>query len=126
MPVSLPTLSALLRDVVLAVGLAVLGVVVSARSARAQHDMSQMAGSAGPALPLGVPFARSGSGTSWLPDSSPVRAAHFVAGPWLLMLHGAAFGQYDHQNGFRGDTQLGLIDWEMLMAARSLGGGTLR
>jgi len=55
-----------------------------------------------------------------------MRAAHFTVGPWRLMVHGAAFGQYDQQNGFRGDTQFGLIDWEMLMAARSLGGGTLR
>ena len=114
------------REVVFAFGLAVLGVVLTGRSAHAQHDMSQMAAGAGPVLPLGVPFLRSGSGTSWLPDSSPMRAAHFVAGPWQLMVHGAAFGQYDHQNGFRGDTQLGLIDWEMLMAARALGGGTLR
>ena len=42
------------------------------------------------------------------------------------MLHGAANVQYDHQNGFRGDEQLGLIDWEMLMAARPVAGGLFR
>ncbi|MEP6492717.1 MAG: hypothetical protein ABJF01_08570 [bacterium] len=103
-----------------------LALLFGGRAALAQHDMSQMSGNAGLSLPLGIPFSRLGSGTSWLPDSSPMRAGHFVAGPWLLMLHGAAFGQYDHQNGFRGDTQFGLVDWEMLMAARALGGGTLR
>jgi len=51
---------------------------------------------------------------------------HFSAGAWSLMVHGAANAQFDHQNGFRGDRQLGLIDWEMLMAARPLAGGLFR
>ena len=55
-----------------------------------------------------------------------MRAHHFAVGDWSLMLHGAANAQYDHQNGFRGDQQFGLIDWEMLMAARPLGGGLFR
>jgi len=42
------------------------------------------------------------------------------------MLHGAANAQFDHQNGFRGDQKFGLIDWEMLMAARPLAGGLFR
>src|SRR4051812_36662733 len=33
----------------------------------AQHNMSHM--SAGVALPLGIPWSRLGSGTSWMPDS---------------------------------------------------------
>jgi hypothetical protein len=85
-------------------------------------DMPGMA----PATPLGIPLSRFGSGTSWLPDSSPMHGGHFTAGDWSLMLHGAGYGQYDHQNGFRGDAQLGLIDWEMLMAMRSVGGGLFR
>jgi len=55
-----------------------------------------------------------------------MHGGHFSVGDWSLMLHGAGYGQYDHQNGFRGDTQLGLIDWEMLMAMRSLAGGLFR
>src|SRR5436190_16859172 len=95
------------------------------KPARAQHDMSHMAAMR-PALPLGIPVSRLGSGTSWLPDSSPMRGGHFSVGEWSLMLHGAAYGQYDHQNGFRRETQHGLIDWEMLMAMRSLAGGLFR
>lgn len=91
----------------------------------AQHDMSHMT-STTPSLPLGVPLSRVGSATSWLPDSSPMHAHHFSVGNWSLMLHGAANVQYDHQNGFRGDEQFGLIDWEMLMAARPLAGGLFR
>jgi hypothetical protein len=53
-------------------------------------------------------------------------ADHATLGAWTLMLHGVAFPEYDHQNGYRGSADLGLIDWEMLMAAHSLGGGVLR
>jgi hypothetical protein len=41
------------------------------------------------------------------------------------MLHGVAFGQYDYQGTKRGDSQLGVVDWEMLMAMRSVGTGKL-
>jgi hypothetical protein len=79
-----------------------------------------------PAFPLGVPSSRSASGTAWQPDASPMYADRVALGAWTLMLHGVVFPEYDHQNGFRGDADLGLIDWEMLMAARSLGGGVFR
>src|SRR2546425_9853577 len=38
---------------------------------------------------------REGSGTSWMPDSSPVYAHHFMAGDWMLMLHYATTLGYD-------------------------------
>lgn len=66
-----------------------------------------------------------GSGTSWLPDAAPMHALHASPGQWTVMLHGVAYGVYDDQHGPRGDTQLGLIDWEMVMAMRPLAGGTL-
>src|SRR5262245_44357944 len=40
------------------------------------HDMSDM--------------AREGSGTSWLPDASPIYALHTQKSGWMLMLHGNA------------------------------------
>ncbi|HEX8944358.1 MAG TPA: hypothetical protein VF785_14570 [Gemmatimonadaceae bacterium] len=90
--------------------------------------MSQMPGMAMPTVsaPLGIPFSRFGSGTSWLPDSSPMHAVDRTAGDWMLMLHGAVFGQLNHQGTRRGDTQIGETDWEMLTAARNLGGGLFR
>jgi len=107
---------------VFAVGLA---LCIAGQSTLAQHDMSQMPGMA-PAMPLGIPLSRLGSGTSWLPDASPKRGLHVSLGDWGLMLHGAAYGEYDHQNGFRHEAKPGLIDWEMLMAMRSLAGGLFR
>ena len=50
-----------------------------------QHPMSR------PEAPLGIPETRLGSGTSWLPDSSPMHASHVTLGAWTLMLHGSAF-----------------------------------
>jgi hypothetical protein len=40
------------------------------------------------------PMAREGSGTSWLPDSSPMYGRMFMFGDDMLMLHGAAFPRY--------------------------------
>lgn len=78
-----------------------------------------------PERPFGIPMTRMGSGTAWLPDASAMRAWHFTAGRWMLMVHGDAFLQYDYQDGPRGDDQLGSINWAMLMAMRPLAGGTL-
>ena len=41
-----------------------------------------------------------GSGTAWLPGSTPVHdhAYHLMAGPWNLMMHGALYGRYTRQN----------------------------
>src|SRR3989454_10374286 len=85
-----------------------------------QHPLHTHAG------PLGIPEARMGSGTSWLPDASPMHAAHVVLGDWTLMLHGAGFLQYDRQGGSRGSNQMGLVNWEMAAATRPLGGGQLQ
>jgi len=89
-------------------------------------DTMRMSGMQGmPERPFGMPMTRMGSGTAWLPDASAMRAWHFMAGPWMLMVHGDAFLQYDHQGGPRGDDQVGSINWAMLMAMRQLAGGTL-
>ena len=78
---------------------------------------------------LNIPMSRDGSGTSWLPDTSPMRANHFSAGPWDFMFHYRAFLYYDRQNDAdharRGDDQFGSVNWAMLMAGRDLGRGRL-
>ncbi len=76
--------------------------------------------------PLGIPMERTGSGTSWLPDDSPMHADHIMAGKWELMLHGVAFAMYDKQGSRRGDEQFSSVNWGMLMATREAGGGRLQ
>ena len=87
---------------------------------RHEHGMSAMM-----QAPLGIPDSRIGSGTSWVPDASPMYANHQMWHEWTLMTHGAAFGQYDDQGSRRGSSQLGVINWGMLMAMRPVDGGML-
>ena len=76
-----------------------------------------------PPDPVGVPMERMGSGTTWIPDAVPLPARHHMAGSWLVMLHGFGFVQYDAQDGPRGASQLGSLNWAMVMASRRLLGG---
>ena len=82
------------------------------------HDHAQMGHDA-------MRQAREGSGTAWLPDSSPMYAIHKQRGPWELMFHGNGFLQYLVEGSDRGDDQIGSINWVMGMADRQLGPGRL-
>ena len=72
---------------------------------------------------LGISMDRMGSGTTWVPDAIPLPARHIMVGPWMWMLHGFVFGQYDWQDGPRGDSQWGSLNWAMVMADRDFAGG---
>jgi hypothetical protein len=73
--------------------------------------------------PLGISMDRMGSGTTWIPDAVTMPSRRTMAGDWMLMAHGFAFAQYDHQSGPRGGNQLGSLNWAMLMATREIAGG---
>jgi hypothetical protein len=88
-----------------------------------QHDMQHM--HMGDDQTMAMPPAREGSGTSWLPDETPMYAVHTMAGAWTLMAHGNAFLQYLHESGDRGSEQGGSINWFMGMADRNVGSGHL-
>ena len=74
---------------------------------------------------IDLPHSREGSGTSWLPDSSPMYAIHGQYGEWQLMGHGNAFLQYLNEGSERGDDQFGSVNWGMGMATRSFGDARL-
>jgi hypothetical protein len=69
--------------------------------------------------------AREGSGTSWLPEPSPMYADHARVGAWELMGHGNVFLQYINESAeeHRGAHQTGSINWVMGMARRRVGSG---
>jgi hypothetical protein len=73
--------------------------------------------------PLGVSMERMGSGTTWIPDAVSLPSRHFMMGQWNLMVHGFVFGQYDKQDGPRGGSQTGSLNWGMFMASHELAGG---
>jgi hypothetical protein len=82
-----------------------------------EHDMQHMNHEMG----AGASLMRQGSGTSWMPDETPMFAHHRQAGAWSLMTHGAGFVQYLAESGDRGTDQLGSINWIMAMADRTIG-----
>lgn len=65
------------------------------------------------------------SGTSWVPDTTPMAGPHLRAGRWDMMLHGTAYLQYLEEVApiHRGAHQFGSINWFMAIARRPLGGG---
>jgi hypothetical protein len=95
---------------------AVILLATAAASAAQEHQHEQ-------ADPLFPTFEA--SGTSWVPDSTPMAARPGEAGPWSLMLHGNLFAQYLHEWApiHRGSHQLGSVNWFMVMARRQAGGG---
>src|SRR5437762_465251 len=64
------------------------------------HDMTAMQGMYG-----NYPMERDATGTSWIPDSTPMPAIGRTYHDWLFMMHGYAFGIYDRQGGPRGNSK---------------------
>ena len=71
----------------------------------------------------GGTMTRDGSGTSWLPEASPMYAFHWQRGEWQGMLHENMFLQVLDEAGDRGSDQAGSINWFMGMAQRPAGRG---
>ena len=67
---------------------------------------------------------REGSGTSWLPATTPHEGVHGQYGDWMTMWHALFNGVYDHQGGPRGGQKTFLSGMWMGMAQRPLGDGT--
>jgi hypothetical protein len=81
------------------------------------HDMMTMPSS----INLVDPVTREGSGTSWLPDSSPMYGRMFMFDDDMLMLHGAAFPRYTNVSTRRGDDRVDAPNWMMAMYSHPLG-----
>jgi hypothetical protein len=114
-----------------------LALGVCAFAARAQpaehmHEGDLPPLGTGPSMQTGAagalgdyPMTRDGSGTAWQPDSSPHEGIHGSLGQWSTMIHGYAFGIYDHQGGPRGSDKLFSESMLMAMAQRPLDFGQL-
>ena len=72
-----------------------------------------------------LPMGRDGSGTSWLPDASPMYGLMFYGNKWSYMLHGNIDFRYTKQDlfnkGSRGGDKLDAPNWFMGMAQREVG-----
>ena len=75
-------------------------------------------------IDLADPMSREGSGTSWIPDSSPMYGRMFMFGENMLMLHGAIFPRYTNVSTRRGDDRIDAPNWFMAMFSHPLGDST--
>src|SRR5258705_6805884 len=75
-------------------------------------------------IDLADPMNREGSGTSWIPDSSPMYGRMFMFGEDMLMLHGAIFPRYTNVSTRRGDDRIDAPNWFMAMFSHPLGDST--
>jgi len=70
---------------------------------------------------------REASGTSWLPDATPMFGVEREWHGWSVMLHGAAFPQFlyepanPHRTGGYATHQFSVVNWGMLQARRHVG-----
>jgi hypothetical protein len=86
--------------------------------AAGEHEMQMSMHSS---IDLAEPMSREGSGTSWLPDSSPMYAKMFMFDDNMLMLHGAIFPRYTNVSTRRGDDRIDAPNWFMAMYSHPLG-----
>lgn len=113
---------------------AIIGMAVTPARAQHQHmpgmDMSKKSPAQKPpaAMPgmmahmdmrstinLTDSMSREGSGTSWLPDSTPMYGQMTMRGRDMLMAHGVITPRYVHVGSKRGDSQFAAPNWFMGM-----------
>jgi hypothetical protein len=74
---------------------------------------------------LDLPMNRDGSGTSWVPDETPMYMYMIHGKKWMHMVHGSVFLRYNKQDlfnkGTRGGKQFDAPNWLMYMAQRKVG-----
>lgn len=74
---------------------------------------------------LDLPMNRDGSGTSWVPDETPIYAYMIHGKKWMTMIHGDIFLRYNQQDVFkagnRGSANFDAPNMVMLMAQRRVG-----
>lgn len=90
-----------------------------------QHDVDSSMAPMSHSYSLNLPMNRNGSGTGWLPDSSPMYGYMLHSKKWMYMLHGNIFIRYNNQDisnkGSRGDTKVDAPNWLMAMGQRKVG-----
>ena len=68
-------------------------------------------------------MAREGSGTAWLPDTTPMYAIHWRRGAWQFMAHENVFVQLLHESGDRVQRIQGSTSGTLGFLLTEVGGG---
>lgn len=111
-------------------GLVCGGFFIRTASAQGTHDENGQTSSQDQHMvlmqgPLGISRARMGSGTSWLPDSSPMYGLMMPLGDGGVMFHGNVFAGYDWFGSDRGSDRFISVNSVMGMAWHPVGPGEL-
>ncbi|MBA3704477.1 MAG: hypothetical protein H0W84_00825 [Bacteroidetes bacterium] len=96
------------------------------------HDMHNMPMDSIPSVhsmshsfSLNLPMNRNGSGTGWLPDSTPMFGYMVHIKKWMFMFHGNVFFRYNNQDitnkGSRGNKKWDAPNWLMAMGQKKIG-----
>jgi hypothetical protein len=99
-------------------------VAAATYGAAGEHEHEKMQMEMHSTIDLADPMSREGSGTSWIPDSSPMYGRMFMFGANMLMLHGAIFPRYTNVSTRRGDDRIDAPNWFMAMFSHPLGDST--
>jgi Heavy metal binding domain len=99
-------------------------VAAATYGAAGEHEHEKMQMEMHSTINLADPMNREGSGTSWIPDSSPMYGRMFMFGENMLMLHGAIFPRYTNVSTRRGDDRIDAPNWFMAMFSHPLGDST--
>jgi Heavy metal binding domain len=99
-------------------------VAAATHGAAGEHEHEKMQMEMHSTIDLADPMSREGSGTSWIPDSSPMYGRMFMFGENMLMLHGAIFPRYTNVSTRRGDDRIDAPNWFMAMFSHPLGEST--
>src|ERR1700744_6461105 len=74
---------------------------------------------------LNLPMNRDGSGSSWVPDETPMYGYMIHGKKWMSMFHGSFFVRYTSQDvfnsGSRGGKAFDVPNWFMFMTQRKVG-----
>ncbi len=85
------------------------------------HDMERHTMTMASSVNIAEPMSRESSGSSWVPDSTPMYGRMLMFGDDMLMLHGAIFPRYVNANTRRGDDRIDAPNWFMAMYSHPLG-----
>ena len=87
------------------------------------HDMRSHEMVMPSSVNVAEPMSRESSGSSWVPDSTPMYGRMLMFGDDMLMLHGGIFPRYVNANTRRGDDRIDGPNWFMAMYSHPIGEG---
>ena len=85
------------------------------------HDMRSHEMAMHSSVNVAEPMSRESSGSSWVPDSTPMYARMLMFGDDMLMLHGGIFPRYVNASTRRGDDRIDGPNWFMAMYSHPIG-----